>query len=42
MTEQEVRRYLRQMKEEDSERALLFTVSTICATTACSVLPAIS
>ena len=40
MTEQEVRRYLRQMKEEDSERA--FTVSTICATTVCSVLPAIS
>lgn len=36
MTEQEVRRYLRQMKEEDSERAFH------CATTACSVLPAIS
>ena len=39
MTEQEVRRYLRQMKEEDSERAFH---SFYCATTACSVLPAIS
>lgn len=40
MTEQEVRRYLRQMKEEDSERA--FHSFYNCATTVCSVLPAIS
>ena len=35
MTEQEVRRYLRQMKEEDSGTGF-FTVSTIPATTVCS------
>lgn len=39
MTEQEVRRYLRQMKEEDSERAFhsFYNLWTVC-----SVLPAIS
>lgn len=41
MTEQEVRRYLRQMKEEDSERAF-HSFYNLCYATACSVLPAIS
>lgn len=40
MTEQEVRRYLRQMKEENSERAF-HSFYNLCYDP-CSVLPAIS